>query len=490
MLGQRQQLKLKTLISPQQIQFIKLLQIPTANLEVRIKEELERNPALEDQNTSLDTGSATDNEYADLDKNDNDDYDDFNIDDYIQQDSMSYREKLPTSDDEEDDYKSPVVATQSFMDQLEEQLNMLSLEEREETIAKHLIGSIDEDGYIRRPLPAIVNDMAFRYNLRATPEELEAILKQIQKFDPPGVAARDLQECLLLQLERKLEPYESNPREEVRHAYRIVKDYFQEFIKKHFKKLQNGLGIDEETLKIAYNEITRLNPKPGGNSAVAKNEYIIPDFTLIIENDEIDIKLNGRNAPDLRVSGSYIKMYEQYKQQQKKQKSASNKETLDFVKQKIESAQWFIDAIRQRQLTLLNTMMAIADRQREFFVSGGDEKRLRPMILKDIAEIVEMDISTISRVANSKYVQTDWGIYPLKYFFTEGITTESGEEVSNREVKTILQELVDAEDKKRPLSDDKLSEMLKSKGYNIARRTVAKYREQLNIPVARLRKDL
>jgi len=490
MLSQRQQIKLKTLISPQQIQFIKLLQIPTATLEVRIKEELERNPALEDRNTDLDSGSAKENEYADLDKKDSDDYDDFNIDDYIQQDSMSYREKLPTSDDEEDDYKSPVVATQSFMDQLDEQLQMLSLDEEEETIANHLIGSIDEDGYIRRPIPAIVNDMAFRYNMRADPAKVEALLKQIQRFDPAGVAARNLQECLLLQLERKLEPYEPEPREEVRHAYGIVKDYFEEFTKKHFKKLQSGLGISEDELKVAYHEITKLNPKPGGNPGVAKNEYIIPDFILSVENNEVDIKLNGRNAPDLRVSGSYIKMFEQYKKQQKQKKSASNKETLDFVKQKIESAQWFIDAIRQRQFTLLNTMMAIADKQREFFISGGDEKKLRPMILKDIAEVVEMDISTISRVANSKFVQTDWSIYPLKYFFTEGITTDSGEEVSNREVKTILQELVDAEDKKKPLSDDKLSELLKSRGYSIARRTVAKYREQLNIPVARLRKNL
>lgn len=491
MLSQRQQLKLKALISPQQIQFIKLLQIPTASLEARIKEELETNPALEDPNTSLDTGSADANEYADLDKDVNEDAgDDFNIDDYLQQDDFSYREKLPSSSDDEDDYKAPIVSTMTFIEQLNEQLAMVSLEENEETIAHHLIGSIDEDGYIRRPIPAIVHDMAFRYNLRATPDEVEAVLKKIQLFDPAGVGARDLRECLLLQIERKLGSNPNNAKPEVRHAFQILDKYFEEFTKKHFKKLQSGLGLNEEELKAAYNEITRLNPKPGGSPAATKHEIIIPDFLMTVENNEIDIKLNQRNAPELRVSGNYLKMYDQYKSIGKKDKTATQKETLDFVKSKIESAQWFIDAIKQRQFTLLNTMMAIADRQREFFLSSGDEKKLRPMILKDIADVVEMDISTISRVANSKYVQTDWGIYSLKYFFTEGITTDGGQEVSNREVKSILQELIDAESKRKPLSDDKLSEMLKERGYSIARRTVAKYREQLNIPVARLRKEV
>lgn len=484
MLSQRQQLKLKTVISPQQIQFIKLLQIPTATLEARIKEEMERNPALEDDATPEEY-DQNQNEYSDLDKNDDQDAgDDFNLNDYLQQDSFSYKEKLPTPNDEDDDYKAPIVHTKSFIDQLEEQLGMLHLEEKEMTIAHHLIGSIDEDGYIRRPMAAVVHDMAFRYNLRISQEEIIAVLQRIQRFDPAGVGARSLQECLALQLERKEQT------EDVAIALEIVNKHFDEFTKKHFKKLKSSLHLDDEQLKEVYAEITRLNPKPGGSPATVKHEYIIPDFLLNVENNNIDIKLNRRNAPELRVSGNYIKMYDQYKTQQKQKKTASNKETLDFVKSKIESAQWFIDAIKQRQITLLNTMMAIADQQKAFFLSQGDEKKLRPMILKDIAEIVEMDISTISRVANSKYVQTDWSIYPLKYFFTEGITTESGEEVSNREVKSFLQELVDAESKKKPLSDDKLSELLREKGYNIARRTVAKYREQLNIPVARLRKEV
>lgn len=485
MLSQSQHLKLKALISPQQIQFIKLLQIPTATLEARIKEELETNPALEDEDTSLESSTEVENEYADLDKDPNEKQkeDDFNLDDYLQ-DEYSYREKSNNYSDEDDDYKAPIVSHQSALEQLEEQLAMVYLTEDEEVIAHYLVGSIDEDGYIRRPIPAIVNDMAFRYNMRKTPEEVEEVLFKIQQFDPAGIAARDLRECLLLQLERKLAT------EVTRNAFTIIDKYFEEFTKKHFKKLKSSLSIDDEMLKEAYNEITKLNPKPGGSKAVNKLEFIIPDFLMHVENNEIDIKLNRRNAPELNVSGSYLKMFKEYKAAQKKEKKTSTKETLDFVKNKIESAQWFIDALKQRSVTLLNTMIAIADRQREFFLAAGDERKLRPMILKDIAEVVEMDISTISRVANSKYVQTDWGIYSLKYFFTEGITTESGEEVSNREVKSILEELVNNESKKKPLSDDKLSELLKERGYAIARRTVAKYREQLNIPVARLRKEV
>ena len=490
MLSQRQQLKLKTLISPQQIQFIKLLQIPTASLEARIKEELETNPALEDPNTDLDTGSADANEYSDLDKDSGGDGDEFNIDDYLQQDDYSYRERLPSASDDEDDYKAPIVSTMTFIESLEDQLAMVDLDEEQEVIATHLIGSIDEDGYIRRPLPAIVNDMAFRYNLRATTEDVEAVLHKIQRMDPPGIAARDLRECLLLQVERRLEAQQDSPKPELLAAQQILDQHFEEFTKKHFKKLQSSLDLDDEELKAAYAEITRLNPKPGGSAASTKHEIIIPDFILSTDNNEIDIKLNQRNAPELRVSGNYIKMYDKYKGIEKKEKTASDKETLDFVKSKIESAQWFIDAIKQRQYTLLNTMMAIADRQREFFLSGGDEKKLRPMILKDIADVVEMDISTISRVANSKYVQTDWRIYSLKYFFTEGITTDDGSEVSNREVKSILAELIEGENKRKPYSDDKLSDLLKDRGYSIARRTVAKYREQLDLPVARLRKEV
>ncbi|MFN8397949.1 MAG: RNA polymerase factor sigma-54 [Bacteroidia bacterium] len=491
MLSQRQQLKLKQLISPQQIQFIKLLQIPTANLEMRVKEELEVNPALEEGKMEMESDQDAGNDYESYNEssrnergNQESNEREFNLDDYMQQDSYSYKEKLPSSSDDDDDYEAPIVQLQSFTDNLYEQLGMLVLSERERTIADHLIGSIDEDGYLRRPIPAIVNDMAFRYNFRASPDEVQHVLDQIHTFDPPGVGARDLQECLLIQLRRK------DHTQEVLWAIKVVQDYFEEFSKKHFKRLQSMLGIDEERMKDVYAQITHLNPKPGGSQTNVKHEYIIPDFILTAENGEIDVKLNGRNAPELKVSHNYIKMYEEYKAQQKKRKTDAIKETLDFVKQKIESAQWFIDAIKQRQFTLLNTMMAIAERQKEFFLSGGDERKLKPMILKDIADKVEMDISSISRVANSKYVQTDWQIYPLKYFFTEGITTDSGEEVSNREVKRILEELIEGESKKKPLSDDRLSEILQEKGYNIARRTVAKYREQMNIPVARLRKEV
>lgn len=492
MLSQRQQFKLKQLISPQQIQFIKLLQIPTANLEARIKEELEINPALEEglEETTTHERQESDkyDDYSDVTRGEKpkgeSDEKEFNLDDYMQQDAYNYKEKLPSNSSDDDDYEAPIVQTQSFSDSLNAQLGLLSLDDRQRTIAEQLIGSIDEDGYLRRPLPAIINDMAFRQNFKSDLEEVESVLNDIQTFDPAGVGARDLRECLLLQLRRK------NQSEEIQLAIQILTDYFDEFTKKHFKKLQSALSIDEDLLKDVYSEITKLNPKPGGVQSSSKHEYIIPDFILLTDNGEIEVKLNVRNAPELKVSRNYFKMYEEYKAQQKQKKSVATKETLDFVKQKIESAQWFIDAIKQRQFTLLNTMMAIANRQKEFFLSGGDERKLRPMILKDIAEKVEMDISTISRVANSKYVQTDWQIYPLKYFFTEGITTDSGEEVSNREVKRILETLISEEDKSKPLSDDRLSELLQENGYQIARRTVAKYREQLQLPVARLRKEM
>ena len=490
MLSLRQQLKLKQLISPQQIQFIKLLQIPTANLEMRVKEELEINPALEEGKQETESEKEAAEEYqGDSARSEHNNHEagderEFNLDDYMQQDSYNYKEKLPSNNDDDDDYEAPIVQLQSFGDNLNEQMGLLVLTDRERIIADHLVGSIDEDGYLRRPVPAIVNDMNFRYNFKASPEEVESVLHQIQSFDPPGVGARDLRECLLIQLRRKEQS------KDVQLAIKVVSDYFEEFSKKHFKRLQSILGIDENRMKDVYSQITHLNPKPGGSQTNVKHEYIIPDFILTVENGEIDVKLNGRNAPELKVSHNYIKMYAEYKAQQKQRKSESVKETLDFVKQKIESAQWFIDAIKQRQFTLLNTMLAITARQKDFFVSGGDERKLKPMILKDIAEKVEMDISTISRVANSKFVQTDWQIYPLKYFFTEGITTDSGEEVSNREVKRILEDLIEGESKKKPLSDDRLSEILQEKGYNIARRTVAKYREQLNLPVARLRKEV
>lgn len=495
MLKQNQQLKMLQKISPQQIQFIKLLQVPTATLEQRIKEELEKNPALDDLQMAY-TEQQPKDEYEDLDKKDSeltekyeDTNSDLNIDDMLANDSFDYRTHLPTGgDSDEDDYESPIIQMATLYDQLEEQMSLLNLTEREKLIGAHIIGNIDEDGYLRGrgnmdPIKAIVNYMAFRQNLITTFEEVEGILLKIQRFDPPGVGARTLQECLILQLQRK----EKTPEVEV--AIKILERFFDEFTKKHFSKLRSRLSISEEMLKDAYHTITRLNPKPGDSQTVIKHEYIIPDFILSTENNKVHIRLNSRNAPDLKVSRSYLNMYQEYKGIEKKAKTATIKETLDFVKQRIEAAQWFIDAIHQRQFTLLNTMQAIADKQEEFFLSGGDEKRLRPMILKDIAEEIKMDISTVSRVANSKYVQTDFGIYPLKFFFTEGIETEDGF-VSNREVKKALEEIIEAEHKRKPLSDDKIAALLKEKGYNIARRTVAKYREQLGVPVARLRKEV
>ncbi|MEM6345572.1 MAG: RNA polymerase factor sigma-54 [Bacteroidota bacterium] len=495
MLKQNQQLKLLQKISPQQIQFIKLLQVPTASLEQRIKEELEKNPALDELNLGFGEEKPK-GEYDDLDKKDDapaaDDSlsSDYGMEDYLASDGYDYRTRLPSGgDSDDDDYEAPIVQMKSLYDSMMEQMSMVPLTEHEQLIAEHIIGNIDEDGYLRGkgtmdPIKAIVNYMAFRQQISTSVDEVEGLLFKIQKFDPAGVGARDLQECLLLQLSRK-EPQT----EEVELAYELLDKYFEEFKKKHFSKIRSRLGISEEKLTRVYGLIKKLNPKPGESQSVIKHEYIIPDFILTTENNQIHIRLNNRNAPDLKVSRNYVNMYREYKGMQKVQKNAAVKETLDFVKQRIEAAQWFIDAIKQRQFTLLNTMETIAAKQKAFFLSGGDEKKLRPMILKDIADEIHMDISTVSRVANSKYVQTEFGIYPLKFFFTEGIETEDGM-VSNREVKSALQEIIDAESKRRPLSDDKIAVLLKDKGYNIARRTVAKYREQLGVPVARLRKEV
>lgn len=489
MLKQNHQLKLLQKISPQQIQFIKLLQVPTASLEQRIKEEIEKNPALEDDQMGF--GDEKKDEYEDLDRKDDAEEQDeqisheLSLDDYLANDSYDYRTRLPQGgDDEEDEYEAPIVQMKSLYDQLDDQLSLLSLSDTERTIGEHIIGSIDEDGYLRRPVRAIVHDMAFRYNLSATPEQIEGVLERVQRFDPPGIGARDLQECLALQLKRK------DVNRLTKLALTVIDKYFEEFKKKHFTKLKSRLGINEQDLKQVYEIITRLNPKPGESQSIIKHEYIIPDFILTTENGKITIRLNSRNAPDLKLSRNYVNMYQSYRGMDKgTRKKTQNKEAMDFLKQRIEAAQWFIDAIKQRQFTLLNTMQAIADKQEEFFISGGDEKRLRPMILKDIAEEIQMDISTVSRVANSKFVQTDFGIYPLKFFFTEGIETEDGM-VSNREVKKALEEIIGGESKRKPLSDDKIAALLKEKGYNIARRTVAKYREQLGVPVARLRKEV
>jgi RNA polymerase sigma-54 factor len=477
-----QRLDLKQLLSqklsPQQIQFIKLLQIPTAELEARIKEELEVNPALEEGR------EETADEYSDSDDFE-DDYskdDDVDINDYLNDDEISGYKMQGDRGGDDEDKEMPIAMTSTLTDSLMDQLGFLDLDDKQYSIGMQLIGSIDHDGYIRRDLSSIVNDMAFSQNIETTEQEIEQVLHMIQTFDPAGIGARDLPECLLLQLERREQD------EIVMLAERIIKEMFDEFTKKHYQKILSKFNVSEDELKKAIDIIVKLNPKPGGAGAsMTRIQYIIPDFILTNDNGQIQLSLNSRNAPDLRISRSYSDMFDAYDKSDKKDKKL--KETVTFVKQKLDAAKWFIDAIRQRQNTLLRTMEAIIKYQHEFF-EEGDESKLRPMILKDIAEEIGMDISTISRVANSKAVQTEFGIYPLKYFFSEGIATDSGEDASSREVKHILKEIIENENKRKPLSDEKIEKLLNDKGYNIARRTVAKYREQLNIPVARLRKEL
>ncbi|MFN3848572.1 MAG: RNA polymerase factor sigma-54 [Spirosomataceae bacterium] len=478
-------------LSPQQIQFIKLLQIPTAELDQRIEEELEINPALEE---GMDLDDRTKDEYDD-DYDDNDEYGDFDefdsyndrldVSQYLNSDDYAgYKMASDGWNGDDDRDVLPVIAQSTLAESLVQQLGYIKLDERQRAIGMQLIGSVEEDGYIRRPLRSICNDLAFTQNIYTSEEEVESILKKVQTFEPAGVAARDLRECLLLQLDRK-----DDDEIAVVTAIKILDDYFDEFTKKHYEKIQRRLDADDETMKQAIRVITRLNPKPGsmesGDSAAA---YLTPDFLVTNHNGKLDVILNSKNAPELRISRSFAEMLDTYDKSDKNN-NKHIKETVSFVKQKLDAAKWFIDAIKQRQQTLLKTMKAIVEYQYDFFLEG-DESHLKPMILKDIANRIEMDISTVSRVANSKAVQTDFGIYPLKYFFSEGIATDTGEDASSREVKNILKELIENEPKNAPLSDDKLEKLLNKRGYNIARRTVAKYREQLNIPVARLRKQL
>ncbi len=472
-------------LSPQQIQFIKLLQVPTAELATRIEEELEINPALEEgkgEESEVSGEEDFDEGYGDEFGNDSAEV---NVDDYLDDDYGGYKMQGDGNyNPDDEDREIPFSAPSSLHEQLITQLNFLKLDERQRLIGEQLIGSIENDGYIRRELTSIINDLAFSQNVETDSDELEEILRKIQSFDPAGIAARNLQECLIIQLERKEHPGDPT----VQHALAIIQDCFEEFTKKHYPKIQKRLNLDEEEIKEAVQLITRLNPKPGGVAdGLVLTQYVIPDFILVTNGGKFEILLNSKNAPELRISRSYADLFDTYDKSDKKDKKL--KETVSFVKQKLDSAKWFIDAIKQRQNTLLRTMEAILHYQYPFFIDG-DEAALRPMILKDIAEKIDMDISTVSRVANSKSIQTEFGVFPLKYFFSEGIATDSGEDVSNREVKSVLQGMVDAEDKKKPLSDDKLVKMLNKKGYNIARRTVAKYREQLQIPVARLRKEL
>jgi RNA polymerase sigma-54 factor len=494
-LSQSLQQKMLQKLSPQQIQLMKLLQVPTANLETRIKEELEENPALELDDESHDENADElkdefsepgEEEYEDKDGSE-DEYDNIDVSEYVSEgddDVADYKLRDDNYPEEDDKKQLPFKTEASFYELLLDQLGLLKLDEKEQKIAEQIVGSIDEDGYLRRETTAIVDDLAFRQNISATEEEVEAIIKMIQRFDPPGVAARDLQECLLLQLQRL-----KDEGKQVDTAIKAISRYFDEFTKKHYEKIQRGLGLDEDQLKEVMQQIIRLNPKPGGNlGEMSKAEsYVVPDFFIFNNAGKLELTLNSRNAPELRISEGYRDMLKEYDRGAKKDKR--QKEAVLFIKQKIDAAKWFIDAIKQRQHTLLSTMNAIMEHQYEFFLTG-DETNLRPMILKDIAEKTNLDISTVSRVANSKFVQTEFGTYRLKFFFSESLTTDSGEEVSTREVKKILSDLIEGESKKRPLSDERLTELLQEKGYNIARRTVAKYREQLNIPVARLRKEL
>lgn len=475
-------------LSPQQIQFMKLLQVTSAELETSIQTELENNPVLEegleiDEDTDVDV-SDDDDQTSDEEKEKEAEIES-EIEDYLQDDDeYSYKTQNLGNKTEEQD--APVVGTTSLHENLNVQLGFLGLNKKQLTIGKQLIGSIGGDGYIRRDIAAIVNDLAFTQEIETNLEEVMEVLRQIQSFDPPGIGARNLQECLLIQLDRM----NKNHNIDVFVAKQIITNCYDEFTKKHFSKILKKLDLsDEEFVKDAIELILKLNPKPGGESNVGmvKNQFIIPDFILHNNNGKLELTLNSRNAPELRISRTYSEMLRAYSKGSKKDKKL--KETVSFVKHKLDSARWFIDAIKQRQQTLLQTMQVIIDFQFDFFISG-DEMKLKPMILKDIADRINMDISTVSRVASSKSIQTDFGIYLLKYFFSEGIAMDSGEEVSSREVKNVIQELIQNEDKESPYSDDKIEELLNKRGYNIARRTVAKYREQLNISVARLRKQL
>ncbi len=479
MLKQRLQQKLLQKLSPQQIQMIKLLEIPSMLLEQRIKKEIEENPA-------LDEGTENDSEES-FDEKPVNEEDDFSIDEYISTDDIpSYKLNVKNYNKIELKPDIPFSVGSTFHDYLDSQLGMRDLDERTRSLSEYMIGNLDDDGYLRRKLEAVVDDLDFTMNIKTTEAELLEILRVIQDFDPVGVGARDLQECLLLQISVKDQSVQS-----VARAQKILKHHFEEFTKKHYDKIIAKLNITEDEMRDAVDEILKLNPKPGGSysdphSKVA--EHIIPDFILENRDRTLQLSLNSRNVPELRLSRTYSDMLESYSANKDKSNKLQ-KEALSFVKQKIDSAKWFIDAIKQRQNTLMVTMEAIIEFQKEYF-HEGDETVLRPMILKDIADRTGLDISTISRVANSKYIQTHFGIYPLKYFFSEGLQTDTGEEVSTREIKKILEECIEAESKRKPLTDDELSVILQKKGYLIARRTVAKYREQLNIPVARLRKEL
>ncbi|WP_026712161.1 RNA polymerase factor sigma-54 [Flavobacterium filum] len=487
MLKQNLQFKLSQKLSPQQIQLMKLIQLPTQAFEQRLKEEMNENPALE--------GGKEEDEYADeFEKEEYDDYEedeydridaeDINIDEYLSDDETpDYKLQANNYSDDDDDREVPFAAPVTFHQDLINQLNTFILSDEERDIAEFLVGSIDDMGYIRRSIADIVDDLAFTQGIYTDEPSVEKILHIVHELEPSGVGARDLQECLLLQLKHK------TPTESVDLAIDIVANQFEQFTKKHYEKLLQKYGVSQEQLKKAIEEIEKLNPKPGGafsgNNKIV--EHVVPDFIIRIIDGELDLNLNGRNAPELHVSKDYQDMLRTYKDS--RDKSNAQKDAVQFIKQKLDSAKWFIDAIRQRQETLFVTMNAIMHYQQEYFLEG-DETKLRPMILKDIADMIGLDISTVSRVANSKYVETPYGTKLIKDFFSEAMKNDQGEDVSTIEIKKILQQVIEEEDKKKPLPDDQLADILKDKGYPIARRTIAKYREQLDIPVARMRKKM
>ncbi len=484
MLKQSLNFKLLQKLSPQQIQLMKLIQLPTQAFEERLKQEIEENPALDTGKEETEFDASIANEYEDA-GNEKIEAEDINIDEYLSDDEVpNYKTQANnySSDDEERDV--PYAAGTTFHQSLKNQLNTFRINEEERLIAEFLVGSIDDSGYIRREIIDLVDDLAFTQNVFTTEEKvIELLTTVVQRLDPVGVGGRDLKECLIIQLKAK-------PQQQIRNlAISILEFSFDHFVKKHYKKLMEKFNISEQQLKDVIHEISKLNPKPGssyaGNNKIA--EQIVPDFSIKILDGNLDLTLNSRNAPELHVSREYNNMLRGY--QESKEKTKSQKDAVMFIKQKLDAAKWFIDAIRQRQQTLLVTMNSIMHYQYDYFLTG-DERKLKPMILKDIADQIKMDISTVSRVANSKYVSTPYGTKLIKEFFSESMKNDQGEDVSTREIKKILQNVIGDENKKKPLTDDKLSAVLKEKGYPIARRTVAKYREQLDIPVARLRKEI
>ncbi len=480
MLKQQLQIKLSQKLSPQQIKLMKLIQLSTLDLEQKIESEIGENPALE-SGIEIVKNENSDNDY---DENTKIETDEIDIDQYLSDDEVpAYRLYTNNFSSDDEDRTVPLSGGISFHQYLHQQMGNLILNDDEMQIAEFIIGSIDDSGYLRRTEDQLIDDLAFTQNIFVEKKQLEKIIRSVQSLDPPGVGARDLRECLQLQLEKK-----KKDRPELIHALKIIKDEFEHFSHKHYSKLQDRIGITEEELKKVLDIISRLNPKPGGAlSSTIQNTHVVPDFIMTLEDGEIDVQLNRRNAPQLKISNAYKEMLMGYQESQKKSKT--QQEAVQFIKQKLDSAKWFIEAIQQRHMTLTLTINAIVEHQKEYFLTG-DERKLKPMILKDIADKVQMDISTISRVANSKYIDSPYGVKLLKTFFSEGLKNEEGEDVSSIEIKNFLSQLIAEENKQKPLTDDFLSKLMKEKGYIVARRTIAKYREQLDIPVARLRKEL